>query len=399
MLKIVLVFASLFSSFLLLYRPIIDDSIFDFYIKDMCYYKKPNDFIEFVRACDKGKHCVKSDFSIGANHNIGICQEYIPAFKKFNEPCTKNECSTNLKCDGNKCSLPESSSTPYNITDPFSGKTNYYCDGNTKAIIKNDSDTNSNNYPICKSSNDFKDIYIVYNGNKEIKTAPGYMKVYGEIELKEINGVYSKQNVLSAEIGSIEVNKSLFVEDEIACETGRALYFYLDKSVKAPQNFNSSNIPSEEPSKMCVKVTGISLDSSGNCTIRYNNGREESIYGSNVDIYLYNKNNFSDCELIMLKQKLFQAYLKKYNDLKSECENGKYYEEPYTCGNDELRKLWYYYNKPKDYLLYEDDYQVITYLTESSYPTSNETIKETSKSKGLLIKINLYLIILILLSF
>jgi hypothetical protein len=85
--------------------------------------------------------------------------------------------------------------------------------------------------------------------------------------------------------------------------------------------------------------------------------------------------------------------------LKSECENGKYYEEPYTCWNDELRKLWYYYKKPKDYLLYEDDYQVITYLTESSYPTSNETIKETSKSKGLLIKINLYLIILILLSF
>ena len=400
MLKLVLVVTSLFSSFLFLYRPIIDYSIFDFYVKDMCYYTKSNDFIEYVRACDKGKHCVKSNYNIGTNyHSIGICQEYIPAFKKFNESCTKNECNPNLKCDGNKCSLPGENTSPYMITDPFSGKINYYCNDNLIAILKNDSAPNSNNYPICQSSNDFKDICITYDGNKETKTAPGYMKVYGKIIVKENSNVYSKQNVSPAEIGSIGVDESSFVEDEMACETGSALYFYLDKNVKAPSY--PINFLSEEPSKMCVNVTGISLES-GKCIIRYNFGGDDSIYGYNVDATLYSKNNVNnvnDCELIMLKQKLFQAYLKKYKGLKEECEKGKYYEEPYTCGNDELRRLWYYYNYPKEYLLYGDDYQVITYLTESSYPTSNEAIKETTKSKGLLIKINLYLIFLILLSF
>lgn len=400
MLKLAFIIASLFSSFLFLYRPIIDYTIFDFYVKDMCYYKKSNDFIEYVRACEKGSHCIKSNYSTGANtHEIGICQEYIAAFKKFNEPCTKNECNTNLTCESNKCSLPGGNSPPYMITDPLSRKINYYCNDNSIAILKNDSDSDPSNYPKCRTSNDFKDKCITYNGNKEIKTAPGYMKVYGNIDVKESSGIYSKQNVLTAEIGSIKVNTNSFVEDEMACETGSALYFYLDKNVTPPSKYSSSNIPSEEPSKICVNVTGISLDSSGKCIIRYNNGEGESIYGYNVNATLYNKNNFDDCELIMLKQKLFQAYLKIYKDYKNECENGKYYEEPYTCGNDELRKLWYYYNNPKEFLLYEDDYQVISYLIESNYPTSNETIKETPKSKGLLIKINLFLIFLILLSF
>ena len=34
----------------------------------------------------------------------------------------------------------------------------------------------------------------------------------------------------------------------------------------------------------------------------------------------------------------------KITQLGNECSNIKYYDEPYTCKNDELRKLYYFYN-------------------------------------------------------
>ena len=44
------------------------------------------------------------------------------------------------------------------------------------------------------------------------------------------------------------------------------------------------------------------------------------------------------------------------NEIKEEiCENVRFYDEPFSCGNDTLRKLWYYYNNVDNYLLYKND--------------------------------------------
>ena len=46
----------------------------------------------------------------------------------------------------------------------------------------------------------------------------------------------------------------------------------------------------------------------------------------------------------MTKIELIQDYFSKFNNSKTDCLEGNFYEEPFTCENDELRKVWYYYN-------------------------------------------------------
>lgn len=42
---------------------------------------------------------------------------------------------------------------------------------------------------------------------------------------------------------------------------------------------------------------------------------------------------------------------------------------------------WYYYNHPKDYLLYKDDEEILDYLVEEAYPTLKSKLDMEEKNK------------------
>ena len=373
MLKFAFIFTSLFSSFFFLYLPLSMKNI-EYYSQDMCSYSD-TDNIYYVKGCEKGYQCISSYDDNTGNIHIGTCQQYIPANKKYNENCSGNDCETDLKCDDNKkCVLPGTGQSPYKVKDPVSGKDNFYCSENLKVIKDNDNNK-------CSSSNIGN---YCLNGNE---AKPDFMRVCGKIEFE--GATSKKKTVSNDQIGKLELSDKLFVEDEIACKTGIYLYFAHDGS--EPSNADKF--------KMCVNVTGVSLDKeTSKYHIRYKKGGEED-YIYIVDNDLYSNDEKEEFQFLMLKQALFQNYLKRYQKLEEDCLNKKYYDEPYTCRDDELRKLWYFYNNPKEYSLYKDYPEVINSLIESYYPTSYEQILESKNSKRLLFKINLYFIFLILLSF
>ena len=71
----------------------------------------------------------------------------------------------------------------------------------------------------------------------------------------------------------------------------------------------------------------------------------------------------------MTQLELFQKYKERYNAIKSDCINYLYPEEPKTCRDNELRKWYYFYENPKEYLLYRNEPQVMDYLVQQDYPT------------------------------
>lgn len=370
MLQNTFVFVSLFSFSFLIYLPLNKKEI-GLNNDEICYYSDSVD--EYVKACNKGYFCNK-------NGKYGVCLEYIPAFKKYKEECNNNNiCDENLECN-NKICLGKEGETPYIHTDPFSNKTLYYCSDDKIAI--SDSDDISKN-PLCKNNDMNGNCYISSSGTEK-SAAPDYMKVCGIIKS-------SNQKITSIsieDIGSIDDNN--FVDDELACKSGFALPYFLEKSLTDPTRVV----------KLCATFKGVEKrkDSSSPCIIRYSFGEDENEYiyndkNADTNIKDLNKDN---CDYLATKVKLFKDYLDKYNEVKNECLEGKFYDEPFTCRKDILRKLWYYYNHPDDYLLYRNDDEVINYFIEQYYTTAKSIDDKSKKASSRFFNIKYFLLILLL---
>ena len=212
-----------------------------------------------------------------------------------------------------------------------------------------------------------------------------YLKVCGEFTVN--NNISSM-----SDIGVLDDNT--LVKDPLACKSGFALYF----------NKNKETVTNVLMSQVCVTVKGVEKDEDSRCVIRYTKGSEvEFIYDPNkVHPDLYSRNNFIDCDLIMPKVELFQDYLTAFK--KTDCEKEQLYNEPFTCENDELRKIWYYYNHPEDYILYKNNEEIVNYLIENAYPTPISKIKEEKektekKENSSAFLDNIYILLLLLLAF
>ena len=103
----------------------------------------------------------------------------------------------------------------------------------------------------------------------------------------------------------------------------------------------------------------------------------------------------------MTKIELVKDYFIKFDKLKTHCIEGKFYNEPFTCENDELRKIWYYYNHPEEYLLYKNDEEILEYLINEAYPTPISKVKNETEKKQNLSRFlnNKYFLFLLLLAF
>jgi hypothetical protein len=160
-----------------------------------------------------------------------------------------------------------------------------------------------------------KDKYF-HGAEKDSFFSFDYLKVCSEFTVN--NNIPSM-----SDIGVLDDNT--LVKDALACKSGFALYF----------NKNKETVTNILMSQFCIAVKGVEKDKDSRCVIRYTKGSEiEFIYDQNkVNPDLYKRNNFTDCDLIIPKIELFQDHLIAFK--KIDCEKEQFYNEPFTCENDE----------------------------------------------------------------
>lgn len=349
---------------------------------DVCHYKdvSHDNGFEYVKPCESGKRCLNLGASLTdeSPYNIRKCIDYPFLYRTLNDDCSNDEeCPGTLKCKSNKCDFD--GDKPYGS----------YCP-NGKVV-----DNTSGN---CAEKTNGDKCYI--DGSSE-HYAPGYFKICGLIDLQPETGNtggYIEKTVTNSFYCS--ASDDSFVREPFICEHGFALYFYGNKKYK-PKN-NPLNTDSRESSThdmylRCVTVTGVDKE---NKIIKYKIGDS-----GNEQYYLINELTDSDDyksdmlglidEFTMTRLEIFQNYKKRYDEIKEECARLLYLDERKTCRDDELRKWYYFYEKPKEYILYQNEPMIMEYLIQTKFPNYKA---EHVNSSGFL-SLNILILILALISF
>ena len=306
--------------------------------------------VSYVKMCDEGKYCkgVANRYSTDI-FPMYMCVDVEKEIKKkfLDETCTQSdyfdECDSNLFCNSNnKCAYSCTGATTIYKTEDgrYSCKPNDMPSGLYYYREYND------DYTIKKTISS-----PLYNSGK----GHDYGKVGGIISFIHNNyNNYYKTKIENAYIGSVKSGE--FVEDNLACESGYALLFYPDGGLKDPSTNSYSNLQVLK----CVTVNSIDIYDNGACAINYD---DDKIYylSSNCD------------EFLMTKLKLFKKYIEKFTPEKQESclSNKDNYNEPKTCNDDEIRKWYYFYEHPEDYILYYEEKDkpndVVNFLIQQEY--------------------------------
>ena len=402
MLKYTLIILSLFSSSLLKYMSLAQKEL-NIDIDNICYYLELNDLtnheddIEYVKPCESNHYCRIMD-----SDKVGTCEKYTPIIKKLNEDCSStNDCDYKLDCIKNKC-LVKNNSEAYSIKSDDSlditldiyPDIQYYCYCPDYLIPIEDTYPNFK----CKPKEEVKMEGMCFKAEDaegailEKKAFPEYFKVCGENSLEYNAGTYRIKNTSTNYIGSVDDGK--FVEDIRACKSGYALLFYGDGNITKPENENSDG----NMFKMCVTINQVEIYDSA-CYINYTIGQNSYIYNSKRVMASNTYNLFDKCEFIMEKIELFKNYLEKMEEMNETCKSVRYYNEPFTCGNDTLRKLWYFYNNIENYLLYKNEDDVINFLIQNTYHLYGfeDEIKKEENDFILFFNIKYYIFLLLFL--
>ena len=313
------------------YQPLKKYNGFDKLNDNICKYKYSD--VNYVKMCKDGQHCES------VSNDLSICLDARNQIKKkvLNEPCSYDqECEYNLYCDS-KCT--------------------FYCLNNQNIFKRKDG-----NYE-CKNNDIPAGLYYYmdYDNNFRVTNSGSssidYGKVGGIISYKkDDDNIYHITKKENAFIGTVKDGE--FVEDKLACQSGYALYFYPDGSLKDPRKSTAST--SNTPELKCVTISEVGFDQEGNCYVKYDNNQ---IYYSAP----------SCDEFLMKKLELFKKYTEKFTAEKQEscAANKENYNEPQTCNDDEIRKWRYFYDNPEDYILYyekEDKVNdVVNYLIQDTY--------------------------------
>ena len=329
------------------------------YGDDVCGYYDRENAIYYVRACEKGKYCENPDSNL--NQYLSICQD-VPTpevgLSTLNGDCSSNfDCEYDLKCVSNKCTYtcPTVGHAPYKYDD----QTSYRC-----------------GTPAPEG----------YCENKEFSATTGLpTSSFGSPKHKyqkcglytfhpSANNIYQLKDTKYAYIGS--VNNGEYVKDETLCKTGFALPFYPNNYLQDPSTggYNS----------MYYKcVTPISIDKidkrSSTCVIYYKDKDDDTetkkynvdqLARESVDSSIDTTRlcRFTNRELKISQQK-FKEYSNSITDEQRE-KCGNLENDKDSCDNNELIKLWYFYKKPKDYILYNEREKfepILNYLIQSEY--------------------------------
>lgn len=371
--KTIFIFICLISAlFCSTYLPYKKDKDFD--IEGLCEYSKNS--IYYVKPCEEGKYCK------GMGNDLSICSDVpnITTLQTQGETCKNDfECEYGLYCRNSKCSISND------------------CNNNESPYLTT---YNGRPYWICKQTKYldycyYRDLTLQSNGEfAESPSLPSLdysynpFKVCGKMEIKKrtvtnFGDIYAIQSIESTYIGTLKDGE--WVYDERACESGFALYFYGDGTLVDPAP-NYTGDDEHSMFKKCVTPKSFEKTSSSDCVVTYGDNDEK--YNVNQkDIrnrktilnrnYRFSYESLSSIELscsdYLLKElEMFKKYTAVFTEEKQkECEKNKYYDEPQTCRDNELRKLYYYYKNPEFYELYYDEdgknNDVINYFIQSSY--------------------------------
>ena len=355
-------------SYLLIILPLISSQIlrpmsekeikFD---SDVCHYTHVHESvsssnyqkIEYVKGCKDGKACIQVSFST-SEYEIYKCQEVNEIqLLKLNDKCDySDECDSGLQCLNKVCTIDVSSTSHY----PYYKGGYYFCPNDYVP-----GRTSSTGSMQCKKKSEFSHtskcrIYDTTK-NQYYYYAPGFKEVCGKITTETRNDNIEIKEIDSNKIGS--QSAGTFVDDMVACESGFAIQYCLDGNYEC-----SSTSKTSQKKYKCVDV--IEIDLLNDCTIKYNDGAKDMTIKFDINAN-YLQYFIRSCLEIQVKLEMFE----KYVDKMSKCDDIQPYDnEPLTCRNKDLRKYWYFYENPEEYVLYKDEDDVIDYLVQSAYSSS-----------------------------
>ena len=324
----------------------------------ICRYYDRDEQIDYVRPCEANKYCQETEtHSLGATsrNNLYTCQNYvfIPAnpttpLKDRGAECNSyNECKSGLLCyqasgeTTKKCNRDcGTGETLFPIDD------GYMCriDQNKCISTKSDGtrvDTYARNCKVCGKI------------NSQSKN-DGDNKPYQVLDSVDENDLYSQPD-------------GTYVYQEKACQSGTALYFYLDGKIK--NEIDSTHSSENLMYYRCVSIKAVDPDRE---RFNYTVGTEEVfIYdinrGIDYDDYDNYGNSNKQSEMRTLCDQYLMTKVQLWNDNKDEYINYLKCTENKEA-DDNLKRKLYYLEHPEDYLLYKDRTEVIEYLIQKEYP-------------------------------
>lgn len=375
MLKHIFICISLLNLCLSIYIPMEKDSK---YGEDICGYTDKNgDYA--VKPCDKGKYCVLPRNS--AMSSLAICQD-VPTVQtglsSLDEDCSSDfDCEYNLKCRGKKCKRKDDCT----FSNQFPYKTK-----------------NAGNYQCDEKAPEGYCTYKEYT-NTGTKTShsspPNKFHICGVYTYhKDTDNTYYQKDTKYAYIGSVDNGE--YVSDKVLCKSGFTLYYYPNGDLEDPYTGTASSSPNSME-KRCVTPVAIDHNDklSDSCVIYYKEKEDDTeVKKYNVDelkyhfddspsdpnypyTNYYNKKSELcgyDDFTIKIKLQKFKEYndkiteeeREKCGDLRSNNQNLRY-----ICDNKELIKLWYFYEHPEDYIVFngrEKLLVVLNHLIQREFP-------------------------------
>ena len=318
----------------------------------ICRYTDLDEHIDYVRPCEANKYCQETETHLLGATSINIlytCQNdyYIPPnpttpLKDIGVECNNyNECKSGLIC-----SIPSGETTTQKCNrDCGTGVTLFPIDDGYKCRIdqnkcistKNDG-TQVGTLPFDKSARKCKVCGEIHDDEEK----DGNNKPYRVLKYVDENDLYSKPD-------------GTYVYQKEACESGTALYFYLDGKIK--NEITSGNIMYFK----CVTIKAVDPDHK---RFNYTEGSDK-VYIYDIDEVDYDSISKKN-EMESLCSKYLMTKVQLWNENRDEYINYLKCTESNEA-NDNLKRKLYYLIHPEDYLLYKDRTEVIEYLIQLKY--------------------------------
>ena len=328
---------------------------------DVCHYKDiaHSSNIEYVKPCEEGKVCsdlLDNGYSYSSappasdpysGYYIYTCQSYEETYDNKDQSCEVDiSCTSDYYCGSGKCKAYSTCA-----------------EGQVW-------DSNNNN---CVNEPEYCEDYST-TPNK-IYYASGIKKCV-EILLKADNNNknYQKEKVKFNTIASIadgQYIKDDYDDNILFCKNGYALYFYGGNKLKNPKSGDTDE-SYENMFLRCVTLLG--MDKNGIIKYKIENEEGEKYYDpddlpSGYSLKYYDK-------YLMTRYEIFNNYKKRLESI-TDCKE-------FHCEDDELNKWNYFYHNPQEYILYQNEPQVMEYLVQQSYSKYKAKYTSPYESSNLL---------------